>query len=171
MMGTTRRLRRTAAIVCIGLATAAAVTGTALAAEAGGHGDHDGDGKDHSRPPSLVKGTPCTATARSCVDLAHNEAWLIHDGKITRGPVAISHGGQGKETPTGTFEVLWKDENHKSAEFNDAPMPYSVFFADGGIAFHQGNPKNPSAGCVHLAQGDAEAWFADLEVGDEVQVH
>jgi hypothetical protein len=24
---------------------------------------------------------------------------------------------------------------------------------------------------VHLAQADAEAWFNDLEVGDEVQVH
>src|SRR6476661_215787 len=104
MTGTTWRLRRTAAIVCIGLATAAVVTGTALAADDGGHG--------------------------------------VHDGKVTRGPVAISHGGQGKETPTGTFRVLWKDQNHKSAEFNDAPMPYSVFFADGGIAFHQGNPNN-----------------------------
>jgi L,D-transpeptidase catalytic domain len=177
MTGTTWRLRRTAAIVCIGLATAAVVTGTALAADDGGHGDHgdhDGDkgnSRDHGGPPPVVKGTPCTVTARSCVDLADNQAWLIHDGKVTRGPVAISHGGQGKETPTGTFTVLWKDQDHKSAEFNDAPMPYSVFFADGGIAFHQGNPKNPSAGCVHLAVDDAQAWFNDLEVGDEVQVH
>ncbi len=100
-----------------------------------------------------------------------NQAWLIHEGHVTRGPVGISHGGQGKETPTGTFHVQWKDKDHKSAEFNNAAMPYSVFFADGGIAFHQGNPKNPSAGCVHLAQADAEAWFNDLEVGDEVQVH
>jgi lipoprotein-anchoring transpeptidase ErfK/SrfK len=84
--------------------------------------------------------------------------------------VANSHGGQGKETPTGTFRVLWKDQDHKSAEFDDAPMPYSVFFADGGIAFHQGNPNNPSAGCVHLSAADAQAWFAALEVGDEVQV-
>ena len=83
----------------------------------------------------------------------------------------ISHGGQGKETPTGTFQVIWKDKNHKSAEFNNAAMPYSVFFAPGGIAFHQGNPKNPSAGCVHLSQADAEAWYDALDVGDEVQVH
>ncbi len=169
MTGTTRRLRRTAAIVCIGLATAAAVTGTALAADGGGHGG-DGDGGHHDGPP-MVKGTPCTVTARACVDLAHNQAWLLHDGKITRGPVGISHGGQGKETPTGTFEVQWKDQNHKSAEFNNAPMPYAVFFADGGIAFHQGNPKNPSAGCVHLSASDAQAWYNDLEVGDEVEVH
>ena len=162
MTGTTGRLRRIAAIVGIGLAAAAVVTGTAVAADSGGDGHH-GD-------PPKVKGTPCTATAHSCVDLEHNQAWLIHDGKITRGPVGISHGGQGKETPTGTFHVQWKDKDHKSAEFNNAAMPYSVFFADGGIAFHQGNPKNPSAGCVHLSAADAQAWFNDLEVGDEVQV-
>jgi hypothetical protein len=168
MTRTTRRLRRTAAIAGIGLVAAAVVTGTALAADTGGHGDGDGDG-GHSH--HQVDGTPCSDTARACVDLAHNQAWLIHEGHVTRGPVGISHGGQGKETPTGTFHVQWKDKDHKSAEFNNAAMPYSVFFADGGIAFHQGNPKNPSAGCVHLAQADAEAWFNDLEVGDEVQVH
>jgi hypothetical protein len=160
MTGTTGRLRRAAAIVGIGLAAAAVVTGTAVAADGGHHGG-----------PPRVKGTPCTASADACVDLANNKAWLIDDGKITRGPVAISHGGQGKETPAGTFHVLWKDKDHKSAEFNDAPMPYSVFFADGGIAFHQGNPNNPSAGCVHLSATDAQTWFAALEVGDEVQVH
>ena len=36
---------------------------------------------------------------------------------------------------------------------------------------NQGNPNNPSAGCVHLAKDDAVAWYNDLEVGDEVQVH
>lgn len=152
-----------AAVAGIGLVAAAVVTGTALAA------DDSGNVKtDHS---PFVKGTPCTETARACVELTDNQAWLIHEGHITKGPVLISHGGQGKETPTGTFQVLWKDQNHKSAEFNNAPMPYSVFFAPGGIAFHQGNPQNPSAGCVHLAKDDAEAWFADLNVGDEVQVH
>ncbi len=164
MTRTTRRLRRTAAIACIGLTAAVVVTGTALAAD----GDGDGGGGDQPHP---VAGTPCSDTARACVDLAHNQAWLIHGGKVTRGPALVSHGGQGKETPIGTFQVEWKDQNHKSAEFNDAPMPFAVFFAPGGIAFHQGNPKNPSAGCVHLSKDDAEAWFNDLEVGDEVQVH
>lgn len=170
MTRTTRRLRRAVAVAGIGLAAAAVVTGTALAADDGGHGG-DGDGGGGGDHPHLVQGTPCTETARACVDLVHNQAWLIHDGQITRGPVLISHGGQGKETPTGTFQVQWKDQNHKSAEFNNAAMPYSVFFAPGGIAFHQGNPRNPSAGCVHLSKDDAVAWFTDLQVGDEVQIH
>ncbi|MDT7705983.1 MAG: hypothetical protein QOG20_1590 [Pseudonocardiales bacterium] len=159
MTRTTRRLGRTATLVAIGTTAALALAGTALA-EGSGNGD---DG--------LVDGTPCTYTARACVDLATNTAWLIHDGSVTRGPVGISHGGHGEETPTGLFHVQWKDQNHRSAEFNNAPMPFSVFFADGGIAFHEGNPKNPSAGCVHLSHDDAVAWFNDLQVGDEVQIH
>ncbi len=51
-----------------------------------------------------------------------------------------------------------------------APMPWSVFFADGGIAFHAGDPARASAGCIHLPAADAEAWFNDLQVGDQVQV-
>ncbi|WP_433502175.1 L,D-transpeptidase [Pseudonocardia halophobica] len=154
------RRRRITGFAAAGALTAllggAALTGAAFADD--GHWNH-------------TDGTPCSKHARACVDLAHNQAWLIHDGEVTRGPVGISHGGQGKETPTGDFEVQWKDKDHRSAEFNDAPMPYSVFFADGGIAFHEGNPQNPSAGCVHLGHDDAVAWYADLEVGDEVEIH
>ena len=49
-------------------------------------------------------------------------------------------------------------------------MPYSVFFADGGIAFHEGRQDTASGGCVKLGHDDAVAWFAYLQVGDEVQV-
>jgi hypothetical protein len=157
MTGTTRRLGRLTTLVAIGATAALALAGTALAE--GVSGD------------SLVDGTPCTYTARACVDLKSHTAWLIHDGSVTRGPVHVSHGGKGKETPAGLFHVQWKDQNHRSAEFHNAPMPFSVFFAPGGIAFHEGNPKNPSAGCVHLSHDDAVAWFNDLQVGDEVQVH
>src|SRR5205085_9037000 len=51
-----------------------------------------------------------------------------------------------------------------------APMPWSVFLADGGIAFHSGDPKRASAGCIHLAPADAQAGFENLQIGDQVQV-
>jgi hypothetical protein len=153
---------RVGAVMGVSMLTAVVLTGSALAAE-----HHHDDGNDDN----MVDGTPCTVTASACVDLAHNQAWLIHDGAVAEGPFTISHGGQGKETPTGTFQVQWKDKDHKSAEFNNAPMPYSVFFAPGGIAFHEGNPANPSAGCVHLSHDDAVTVYNDLDVGDEVQVH
>jgi lipoprotein-anchoring transpeptidase ErfK/SrfK len=128
----------------------------------------------HQEP--LVKDTPCTVTARACVDLESQRAWLIQDGKVIRGPVKISSGGAGKETPVGhSFRVYSKEKDHKSQEFKmangqPAPMPWSVFFADGGIAFHAGDPAKASAGCIHLAAADAEAWFNSLQVGDQVQV-
>jgi hypothetical protein len=123
-----------------------------------------------------VAGTPCTSAASACVDVDKKKAWLIKDGKIFRGPVSIATGGKGEETPTGdVFRVYRKDKDHKSEEFKmkngkPAPMPYSVFFEDGGIAFHSGNPAQASAGCVHLGLADAQAFFSFLQVGDHVQV-
>jgi hypothetical protein len=119
----------------------------------------------------LVPGTPCTATAKACIDLAHNEAWLLKDGQAVRGPVRINQGAPGENTPTGTFDVQWKDLHHRSKEFDNAPMKYSVFFAPGGIAMHEGNVHKQSAGCVHLSADNAEAWYDYLHVGDQVQVH
>jgi lipoprotein-anchoring transpeptidase ErfK/SrfK len=123
-----------------------------------------------------VAGTPCTAAAAACVDVNKRKAWLIKNGKILRGPVTIATGGPGEETPTGNvFRVYRKDQNHTTAEFKlpngkPAPMPYSVFFEDGGIAFHAGDPKRASAGCVHLSMADAQAFFNTLQIGDHVQV-
>lgn len=49
-------------------------------------------------------------------------------------------------------------------------MPWSVFFAEGGVAFHEGDPDTYSAGCVKLDEDDARAFFRFLKVGDAVQV-
>lgn len=123
-----------------------------------------------------VAGTPCTSAAAACVDVRKKQAWLIKGGKVVRGPVAIATGGKGEDTPTGdVFRVYRKDKNHTSAEFplkngQPAPMPDSVFFEDGGIAFHAGAPSRASAGCVHLGPADALAFFNFLQIGDHVQV-
>jgi lipoprotein-anchoring transpeptidase ErfK/SrfK len=66
--------------------------------------------------------------------------------------------------------VEWKNRDHVSGE-SGAPMPYAVFFAPGGIAFHEGSLQTNSAGCVRLAHREAVAFFDYLQVGDEVQVH
>ena len=120
--------------------------------------------------PSVVDGTPCTATAKACVDIADGEAWLINDGAVTRGPVHVMTGDQDDPTPVGTFHVQWKAEQYTSRQYL-VQMPYSVFFADGGVAFHEGRQDTYSGGCVKLGHDDAVAWFNDLQVGDEVQVH
>lgn len=128
----------------------------------------------HQEP--AVPGTPCAVSARACVDLESQRAWLIRDGKVTRGPVQIASGGAGRESPIGhSFRVYRKEKDHVSGEFNGpdgrpAPMPFSVFFADGGVAFHGGDRSRSSAGCIKLGLADAEVWFNELQNGDKVQV-
>ncbi|MET0187919.1 L,D-transpeptidase-like protein [Pseudonocardia sediminis] len=117
-----------------------------------------------------VAGTPCTAEARACVDRAAKKAWLITDGKVSLGPLPASTGGPGHETPPGDFTVEWKHQDHRSAEFNNAPMPWAVFFAQGGIAFHEGNVHTPSAGCVRLEAGPAKTFYETLQVGSRVEI-
>ncbi|MGH3631713.1 MAG: L,D-transpeptidase, partial [Sciscionella sp.] len=120
-------------------------------------------------PVTRVAGTPCTSVARACVDISRDKAWLISDGKIVLGPVSVTTGKPGHATPTGNFQVLWKDRHHLSHEFDNAPMPYSVFFYPGD-AFHTGSLAAESHGCVHLANSTAARFFEFLHVGDPVQV-
>ena len=154
------------AVVGVGLAgTAVAATGPESSTVA----------KDaHAEP--VVPGTPCTVSTRACVDLESQRAWLITDGAVSYGPVPIASGGAERETPLGhSFRVYRKSADHKSGEFTGpdgqpAPMPWSVFFADGGVAFHGGDRTRSSAGCVKLDPAPAEKFFTDLAEGDKVQV-
>jgi hypothetical protein len=167
-----RRVRRRLAVAASGVLGLCGLSGGYLAAPAFA----DDSPVVEAQQAPLVKGTPCTNTASACVDLDSQRAWLFDHGKIIRGPVSIASGGNGKQTPIGhSLRVYRKDQNHKSLESRlpngqPAPMPWSVFFEDGGIAFHSGDPNRSSAGCIHLSPADAEAWFKYLEIGDQVQV-
>jgi len=112
---------------------------------------------------------PCPASARACVDLSANTTWLQSGGKIVYGPVPMLSGRPGYRTPTGTFQVYWKDKDHRSTIFNDAPMPNSVFFV-GGVAFHEGSLSVTSHGCIHLSWAASQQYWDSLSVGDTVAV-
>jgi lipoprotein-anchoring transpeptidase ErfK/SrfK len=112
---------------------------------------------------------PCVAAARACVDLSTQQAWLMRDGEVIYGPTPVATGKASAPTDPGTFRVSWKDLHHRSSEFRDAPMPYSVFFNDGD-AFHEGSVTNRSHGCVHLTHRAAQTFYATLHLGDVVQV-
>ena len=81
----------------------------------------------------------------------------------------ITSGRPGYRTSAGTFAVYWKDKDHRSSIFNDAPMPNSVFF-DGGNAFHEGSLYVPSHGCIHLSWEASEYFYSNLDYGDTVVV-
>jgi hypothetical protein len=114
----------------------------------------------------------CPAAASACVDLSARLTWLQSDGAITYGPVHMEPGPAGTPhtTPRGTFHVEWKAGAHYlSTEYHE-PMPYAVFFAPGGIAFHGGSLSLPSHGCIHLDIGSARYYHDHLPVGAEVVV-
>ncbi|MDT7628628.1 MAG: hypothetical protein QOI50_558, partial [Pseudonocardiales bacterium] len=107
--------------------------------------------------PTSHSSTPCSASAKACMDLSKQQAWLTDGaGHITYGPVPAHGGSKKAKTPKGTFSVLSKDAHYYSTEFH-APMPYSVFFYPGD-AFHADNPATASNGCVHLSMAAAQRF-------------
>jgi lipoprotein-anchoring transpeptidase ErfK/SrfK len=121
-----------------------------------------------AKAAASAAGVPCTSTVRACIDLTHNKAWLLRDGVVEYGPAPITSGRKGYRTPVGTFHVRSRERLHLSRAFDNAPMPYSVFFIP-GIAFHQGSLGVPSHGCIHLSKAAAITFYNTLRVGDVVQ--
>ena len=115
----------------------------------------------------LQASNPCPASADACIDLSNERAWLQSGGEITYGPVPITSGMAGYRTRTGTFSVFFKNRDHRSSLFDDAPMPNSVFF-DGDIAFHAGSLSEQSHGCIHLSYAASEVFFDALGLGETV---
>lgn len=120
--------------------------------------------------PPAAEANPCPADAKACVDLGNQQSWLQDGGTIVYGKVPISSGRPGQDTPKGYHNVTRKVRDEISYEFNNAPMPYSVYFTTNGVAFHQDDVNVPSAGCVHLTHQDAVHYFDNLNVGDVVYV-
>jgi hypothetical protein len=76
----------------------------------------------------------------------------------------VSTGGQGYDTPTGTYHIFRLEKDHFSKEWDDAPMPYSMFFTPLGHAIHgsfhvKRLGTRASHGCVRLAPENAAVLF------------
>src|SRR6202008_707055 len=77
----------------------------------------------------------------------------------------VSTGNPSHETPNGTFQTFRMEEDHYSKEFDDAPMPHSIFFTKIGHAIHgtesERNLGSPvSHGCVRLSRANATTLYA-----------
>jgi lipoprotein-anchoring transpeptidase ErfK/SrfK len=105
----------------------------------------------------------------ACVSLSRQEAWFVRDGHVVIGPIKVATGRPGYGTELGTFHVYRKNRMWYSTIYNNAPMPWSVFF-DGGEAFHEASVYVMSHGCVHISAGYAQEVYNFLQIGDEVQV-
>ncbi len=80
----------------------------------------------------------------------------------------ISSGRPGYETPAGHYTVYRMEPDHKSDEYDQAPMPYSMFFSPRGLAIHgtyeRGLGRPASHGCVRLSVANAKKlyeWIAE----------
>ena len=77
----------------------------------------------------------------------------------------VATGGNGYDTPSGTFKPFRMDVDHHSDEWDNAPMPYSIFFTMTGNAIHGtyerrslGHPV--SHGCVRLSVKNAATLWS-----------
>src|SRR5580700_7257964 len=76
----------------------------------------------------------------------------------------VSTGNPSHETPNGSFRTFRMEEDHYSKEFDDAPMPHSIFFTKIGHAIHgtdsEGKLGVPvSHGCVRLSRANASTLY------------
>lgn len=121
------------------------------------------DAKPEDRIAEPAKPAPALPTLIVKINLTSQSMSVQANGK----PVhswKVSTGRSGYATPPGTFKPGWMAKMWYSKQYDDAPMPHSVFF-NGGIAVHAtsstgmlGRPA--SHGCVRLAPGNAAAFYA-----------
>ena len=86
----------------------------------------------------------------------------------------VSTGNPSHETPNGNFRAFRMEEDHYSKEFDDAPMPHSIFFTKIGHAIHGtdsvsrlGTPA--SHGCVRLSRDNATTLYALVRAARRAQ--
>ena len=110
-------------------------------------------------------GTPVQPATRVLitVDKAAQRMRVTVDGKL-RHSWPVSTGRAEFETPAGNFRPLRLAKEHYSREWDDAPMPHSIFFTDRGHAIHGSNAtrqlgRRASHGCVRLAPSKAATLF------------
>src|SRR6202521_292438 len=97
------------------------------------------------------------------VDKSAQQMTVAVDG-VERYHWPVSSGLPSYETPSGSFRTFRMEEDHFSKEFDDAPMPHSIFFTKIGHAIHGTDSVNrlgspASHGCVRLSRANATTLY------------
>lgn len=96
------------------------------------------------------------------VSISSQTMKVYHEGRLLY-TWPVSTAKPGKITPTGTYAPEFLSKNNRSRRYNNAPMPFAIFY-DGHYAIHGtdqisklGAPA--SRGCVRLHPDNAEILF------------
>jgi hypothetical protein len=113
---------------------------------------------------ALLASTAVQAAIQINIDKDTQTMTVAVDG-VTKHRWPVSSGLPAYETPNGSYRAFRMEEDHFSKEWDDAPMPHSIFFTKKGHAIHGtdvvnrlGNPA--SHGCVRLSRENAATLFA-----------
>lgn len=97
------------------------------------------------------------------VSISEQKMTVIQNGRVIH-RWDVSTARRGKVTPTGQWSAKWLSRHHRSSRYNNAPMPYAIFY-NGNYAVHGtdqigrlGSPA--SAGCIRLHPGNAAKLFS-----------
>lgn len=76
----------------------------------------------------------------------------------------VSTGVEAHDTPSGAYRPFRMERTHFSKEWDDAPMPFAMFFTNQGHAIHGTNHvrnlgRAASHGCVRLSVRNAATLF------------
>jgi hypothetical protein len=115
----------------------------------------------------FVAGTPAWARVDITVDKNNQLLTVAVDG-VQRYQWPVSTGIPSHETPNGSFRTFRMEADHFSKEFDDAPMPHSIFFTKIGHAIHGTDSESrlgmpASHGCVRLSKANATTLYELVE--------
>jgi lipoprotein-anchoring transpeptidase ErfK/SrfK len=110
----------------------------------------------------MAPGAASAANVVARVSIAQQQMTVMQDG-VALHTWPVSTARRGKVTPLGSWKAKWLSRHHKSSLYNNAPMPYSIFY-NGNYAVHGttqvsklGQPA--SAGCIRLHPDNAAILF------------
>ncbi len=113
----------------------------------------------------MLAAAPTAALAKVSITVdKDNQMMTVAVDGVQRYQWPVSTGNPSHETPNGSFQTFRMEPDHFSKEFDDAPMPNSIFFTKKGHAIHGtfsekslGMPV--SHGCVRLSRAHAATLY------------
>jgi lipoprotein-anchoring transpeptidase ErfK/SrfK len=120
----------------------------------------------------LWRDVPASAGPERVVVALNDQLAYLYRGDTLMAVATISSGVPGRDTPTGIFSVLGKKPMHHSKKFDNAPMPFTQFIDEYGVALQAGhNPGYPAShGCIRLPTGFAKKLYSVTDVGTPVLI-